>query len=745
MTSSGLSSRHQWNFFRTGGLDQVALTTGADLLALDQLDQKLWVVLSCPVKGIELDEKTLALVDTDNDGHIRVPEVLAAVKWAAARLRDPGDLLRGADPLPLSAINEATPEGKILLASARQILSSLDRADAGAVTVVEAADAAKILAAKPPIGDGIITLAATDDAVVQALIKDIIATIGGTPMHTGAIGVTAEQIEKFFKEIADYSAWVEKSAEQNVAVLGAETEAAVHALKLVRPKIDDFFGRCRLAAFDARAIAALNRSETEYLTIAAKDLNITAGEVAGFPLARIEAKRALPLREGVNPAWMPAIMEFVAKTITPILGANTAALTEGEWQAINTRLAPYEAWLGSKPASAVEKLPLDRVRDILRGSGRAALDAIVARDRELGPQFRGISDVERLARYHRDLRTLLHNFVNFADFYSPDRWAVFQAGTLFLDSRSTEFCIRVDSALPLAAMGKIYIAYVTCTRVGGTTMNVAACFTQGDSDYLFVGRHGIFYDRKGNDWNAVITSIVDNPISLRQAFWSPYKKFVRMIDEMAAKRAAAADAASNDRLGKVADKAVTATANAAAAQAVQVASPTPPPPPPPRKLDVGVVAALGVAVGAIGGALATVGAKLAQVAWWQYPLIVIGVILAISLPAVLIAFLKLRQRTIGPILDANGWAINGRVKINIPFGATLTQRAVLPLGSHLARQDPYEDKDAKRRRWQIIVLVVLLGLAALAWFLRHKGYYTQVREFIGLPATQATNIVPPAR
>jgi hypothetical protein len=698
---------HRWNFFRTGGLDQVALTTAADLLALDQLDQKLWVALGCPVKGLELDEKTLALVDSDNDGQIRVPEVLAAVKWAAARLKDPADLLKGTDPLPLSAINDATPEGKLLRACAQQILASLGRSDAGAVTVPEAADAAKILAAKPPIGDGIITLAASDDAGVQALIKDIIATVGGTPMHMGAIGVTADQIEKFFKEIADYSAWVEKSAEQNVAVLGAETEAAVHALKLVRPKIDDFFGRCRLAAFDARAVAALNRSETEYLAIAAKDLNITAAEVTGFPLARIEAKRPLPLLEGVNPAWAALIAAFVEKTIKPILGGEKTALTEAEWQAINARLAPYEAWLGSKPASAVEKLSLDRIRAILKDKSRAALQEIVARDRELGPQFKGISDVERLARYHRDLRTLLHNFVNFADFYSPERWATFQAGVLYLDSRSTEFCIRVDSAQPLAAMGKMYIAYVNCTRVGGKAMTVAACFTQGDSDYLFVGRHGIFYDRQGSDWSAVITSIVENPISLRQAFWSPYKKFVRMIDEMAAKRAAAADAASNDRLGKVADKAVTAAANAAATQAVQASAPTPPPPPP-KKLDVGVVAALGVAVGAIGGALATVSAKLAQLTWWQYPLIVIAVILTISVPAVIIAFLKLRQRNIGPILDSNGWAINGRVKINIPFGTTLTQRATLPLGSHLARQDPYEDKEAAARRRLIITLLVLL-------------------------------------
>src|ERR1043165_645345 len=140
---------HHWSFFRTGGLDQVALVTAADLLALDQLDQKLWVALSCPVKGLEMDEKTLALIDSDGDSRIRVPELLAAVKWAAARLRDPAVLLRGDDALPLAAIRDAPPDGKILVASARQILSNLGKKDAASITVAEAADTAKIFSASP--------------------------------------------------------------------------------------------------------------------------------------------------------------------------------------------------------------------------------------------------------------------------------------------------------------------------------------------------------------------------------------------------------------------------------------------------------------------------------------------------------------------------------------------------------------------------------------------------------------------
>ena len=730
---------HTWKFFRTGGLDQVTLESGADLLNLEQLDQKLWVALSCPVKGLELDEATLKLIDADGDGRIRVPELLAAIKWAAPRLKDAGVLLNGKDGLPLSAINDATPEGKIVLSSAKQILASLGKKDAAAITVADSSNTAQIFSASPLNGDGVIPPEATEDPATQALIKDIIACLGGTADRTGSIGVTAVQIDTFFGELAAYAAWVIHSAAKDIAVLGEATDAAVAALKAVRPKVEDFFGRCRLAAFDSRAAVALNRAESEYLAIAAKDLKITVDEVAGFPLARIEGGRDLPLFEGVNPAWATALVTLQKAVVTPVLGAGRVALSEVDWVVLNTRFAPYETWLGSKAGSAVEKLGLARIKEILAGGGQAALAALVARDQALEPEFKAISDVDRLVHYHRDLRDLLHNFVNFADLYSRDRWAIFQAGTLYLDSRSTELCIRVDGVNPLAAMSKIYLAYCSCTRPGGATMNIAACFTQGASDFLFVGRHGIFYDRQGRDWDAVITSLVDNPISLRQAFWSPYKKFIRLIDEMAAKRAAAADAAANDRLGKVADKAVDAAANAAANSAVQAAQPASPPP---RKLDVGVVAALGVAVGAIGGALATVSAKLSELQWWQVPLVLVALMFAISLPAVIIAWLKLRQRTLGPILDSNGWAINGRVKINIPFGTALTDVAVLPPGAKRSLEDPYEDKAAAAKRRQVMLGLVLLLLFA-GWTrwdaTQHRGldgkprYFWQERAVVAVP------------
>jgi hypothetical protein len=695
---------HPWKFFRTGGLDQVKLESGADLLNLENLDQKLWVALSCPVKGLELDEKTLALIDTDGDGRIRVPELLGAIKWAAARLKDAGELLKGSSALSLGAIDDSTPEGKILLSSARQILANVGKKGAESISASDTSDTTRIFSASPLNGDGVIPPEATDDASAQALIKDIITCLGGTADRTGSVGVTAEKVDAFFADLTAYVTWVQQSSSKDIAVLGDATEAACSALRAVRAKVEDYFGRCRLAAFDVRATVALNRAESEYLAIAAKDLKITADEVAGFPLSRIEAGRALPLLDGINPAWATALTALFKVVVTPVLGAGKTSLTEGEWAGLNAKFAAYENWLGGKSGSAVEKLGLARVKEILGGKGREVLAQLVAQDKALEPEFKAISDVDRLAHYVRDMRVLLNNFVNFSDFYSPDKWATFQAGTLYLDSRSTELCIRVDSPNPLTAMSKTYIAYCALTRAGGATRTIAACFTQGDSDYLFVGRHGVFYDRQGKDWDAVITSLVENPISLRQAFWSPYKKFVRMIDEMIAKRAAAADAAANDRLASAAT--VVANADKAAAEKAKV-------PEAPKKVDIGAVAAISVGVGAIGGALAAVGTGLARLLWWQYPLVIVGVMLVISLPSVVIAWLKLRQRTLGPILDANGWAINGRVKINIPFGAALTDVATLPPGSKRSLEDPYEDKDAARQRRFWITLIILLGVGAL--------------------------------
>jgi hypothetical protein len=335
-----------------------------------------------------------------------------------------------------------------------------------------------------------------------------------------------------------------------------------------------------LAAFDGRLSSLLNRTEEEYKVLLTKDLTVSAQEVAGFPVSRIVPGQPLSLIGGLNPAHASAMATFRSVAVLPLLGERES-LTEEDWQTLQNRLAPYAAWLGAKAGIRVETLGITRVREILQGPAKTAIAALIARDRELEAEASGVASVEKLVRFHRDLIMLATNFVNFRDLYDGGSPAIFQAGVLYLDQRSCNLCITVVDPAKHAVMASLagaYLAYVDCVRKAtGQKLTVVAVFSQGDDENLMVGRNGVFYDRKGLDYDATITKIISNPISLRQAFWSPYKKFVRLIEEQVAKRAAAASAEADAKLAAAA----AATANADKAAPAPAAAE-------PKKIDVGM-------------------------------------------------------------------------------------------------------------------------------------------------------------
>lgn len=701
---------YPWRFFRAGGFDQVKLETGADLMNLDQLDQKLWVALACPIIGLEFDPKTLALIDSDKDGRIRAPELITAVKWAGSMLKNPDDLVKGGDSLSFAAINDATEAGKQLLASARQIAENLGNKDATGVSLADASDGNKIFLNTKFNGDGVIIPESAVDDVTKSVINDIATCYGTVTDRSGKPGIDAAKAAAFFADCAAFDTWT-KQAEgdaANILPIGAGTAAASAAVNAIKAKVDDYFGRCRLAAFDARAAGFLNRKEEEYLAIAAQDLSITANEIANFPLAQVIAGKPLPLLHGVNPAHAASLATFHASAVKPLLG-DKSELTEVDWLALQARLGAFENWNASKAGATVEKLGIARIRQILSSPAQAAINDLIAQDQALAPQALAVANVETLARYVRDLHRLCINFVNFKDLYDGGDPAIFQCGTLYLDQRSCNLCLPVEDAARHALMAGLagaYLAYCDCVRKAtGEKKSIVAVFSQGDDDNLMVGRNGLFYDRKGRDFDATITKIVANPISLRQAFWLPYKKLVRMVEEQIAKRAAAADESASAKLTKVAET----TANADKLKPVE-----------PKKVDVGTVAALGVAFSALSAVVVGFLGLFKGIAPWQLPLIIIGLILLISVPSLVLAYMKLRKRNLGPILDANGWAVNARAKINVPFGTSLTGIAKLPPNSTIDVSDKYAEKTAA---WPRILLILFLAWWIYAFLNDHGWIY----------------------
>jgi hypothetical protein len=764
VTSKAKDTRnHRWRFFRAGGFDQVRLETGDDLLGLADLDQKLWVALSCPVQGLEFDQKTLELIDTDKDGRVRAPEILAAVKWACSVLKNPATLLEESAALKLSAINAEVDEGKRLLSSAKEILSNLGKKGDKEITLEETADTARIFAQTRFNGDGIVPVTSAESEALQQTLKDVIDCVGSEVDRSGLPGVSQQKVDAFFTAATAFADWwgaAELDA-ANVLPLGEATHAAAAALRAVKGKVDDYFTRAHLIAFDARAAGPLNRDEAEYTAIAAKELSLGATEVLAFPLSHVEANKPLGLDTGLNPAWTTAVRELREKVVTPILGERSA-LTDQDWGELARRLGPYEAWRAKDPQVPVAKLGIARVREIVASGAKAAIEELIAKDKELEPEANAIASVDKLLRYKRDLATLLNNFVTFRDFYSRKKKALFQAGTLYLDGRSCELCIKVNDAAAHAVVAHAsgtYLAYCDVVRKGtGEKMVIAAAFTGGDSDALAVGRNGIFYDRKGNDWDANIIKIIDHPISVRQAFWMPYKRVAKLIGDQIEKFAAARDkdvhehaAANVADASKTMEKAPADVAAAAAPAPAAAAAPAAAPHTAAEQaFDVGkfagIFAAIGLAVGAIGSAFAAVATGFLRLEWWQMPLVVVGAVLAVSGPSMLIAWLKLRQRNLGPILDANGWAVNARAKVNIPFGASLTAVAELPPNAERSLDDPFAEKRVPWLRWVVLAIVVgglLLGFRLGA----NKTWITALLPkppASAAPAASGSAVAPPA-
>jgi hypothetical protein len=158
------------------------------------------------------------------------------------------------------------------------------------------------------------------------------------------------------------------------------------------------------------------------------------------------------------------------------------------------------------------------------------------------------------------------------------------------------------------------------------------------------------------------------------------------------------------------------------------------------KLDSGVIAALGIAAAGISGMIGGVVGAFLGLGMWM-PLGVLGVLLLISGPSMVLAWLKLRQRNLGPILDANGWAVNARARINIPFGASLTNVAKLPPGTQRELFDPFAEK---RRPWKLWLLLLALAGIAFGWWQGKLDQYvpSQLRSTTVL-GTNAPAYKPP--
>lgn len=717
-----MESKYSWRYCSIGGVTRVQITSGEDVAHLRELDQKMWTVLSCPADGLEMDKTSVAYIDSDHDGKIRVHEVVEAAEWLTSVIKNKDLVLEGNDVLPLDQINTENPVGERLYKSAKQILANLGL-DKKEISIADASDSVAIFKNTRFNGDGVIVPATTDDAYLKEVITACVDKMGGVMDRGGEMGTTAEKIEAFYAACADYAAWQTEAKVDTAKILpyGDNTAAALAACEAIKDKVADYFTRCKLLAYDQATATAVGVQVTKL------------DEISSCPLATPHADCQLPLYN-INPAWLDAFNK-VRTLVFDVDFPSAKSISESEWNAVLGKFAAYSAWLAAKKGEAVESLGIDKINEILGLNKKDELLALVEQDKALEQESNDIDEVKKLMHLYRDFAKLLYNYVFFKDLYErkPGVRALFEVGQLYIDQRCCDLCFRVRDMGQHADMAKlsgIFLIYCNCvSKALGKTLDIVAVMTDGDTENLRVGKNGIFYDCSGNDWDATITKVVENPISLKEAFWSPYRKAwefcVNLINKSASDKESKITSSLQSSVQSAADSTSTAatTGNAEVPSGKQQA------------FDIakfaGIFAAIGMALGYIGSFFTSLATGIANTPGYKLLMALVAIILIISGPSCFIAWMKLRKRNLGPVLNANGWAINSKVLINIMFGGRLTSVAKYP---KLRVPDPYVKKKSP---WPAIIIVLLLAAGCAAsyhfyfkdkWFHKEKSAVTATTD-----------------
>ena len=707
--------KYKWQFENIGGCSRVKISSGEDIAHLEELDTKMWTVLSCPLKGLEIDEKSLTYMDFDADGKIRVNDVVGVSKWITKVLKNPDLLLQGKDSVNIEEINTETEEGLKLCKAAKQILTNLGKEET-CISLADTADVSAIFAKTRFNGDGVITPASSDEPEEINAITAAIAKTGGTMDRSGVQGVTAPQIEQFYAELKAYSDWC---AAEVAAPFGDKTDAVIAAYQALDVKMKDYFMRNKLASFSPDSTLALDVQTSRIEAISGENLSAKAEEIAAYPIARITGKATLDLTAPINPAWA-AQFKVLQEVAIP---SDQKTLSEEDWAAIGTQFAAYIAWKASKAGASVEELTIEVVNELLKQDKKQALLDLVAKDAAYKEEADNIEMVDKFLHIFRDFYRLLKNFITFHDFYNKEKKvsAIFQSGTLIIDQRACRVCMKVNNMAAhnaTAATSGMFLVYCDCTtKTSAAKLQIVAAVTVGEIGNLIVGKNAIYYDNAGVEWDAVITKVVDNPISVLQAFWSPYRRMATAVENLINKSAAEKD---NKLMADATAKINAAPTNlpATPSEGADAAAAKPAAPPFDIAKFAGIFAAIGMALGMIGTALVTLAKGLWALSWWQLVLVFLGLLMLISGPAMVLAWLKLRRRNIAPLLNANGWAINAASKISIPFGETLTDIAKYP---KMRLKDPYSKKGMPA--WaKVLITLLVLAAAGAVWYFKLYTY-----------------------
>lgn len=660
-------------FTRFGRSFHLKIDSAEDLRQAAELDEALWVATNAPIGQIHCDSVLLDMLDTDGKGRITARELKCVIRWLLDTLSDHGGIDEGSTVLRFAALNESVEGGSRIAAAAAKMLRRLNDADGKQITLEQVREIRKEVEATPVSEAGLVPPEASEDEIVRTFIKDMIETVGGTKHLSGSMAVGASQLEKFLADARSYLDWhgrgalADDATGTDVLPLGISTKEAYAVLAGVRGKIDEYFAQCQALVTDERFVQPMGWAERELINMDFDDPAAVETVLSRAPLARANTARELIFNDPINPHYAARIEEFRHRVLSPVLSDDASdRLTSDGWRKIKDTFAAHQLWVLARPDVTVAKLGAETLGMYLDEKFATQLTALIERSKTAAVELAEIRLTEKLILAQGHMLELANNFVSFPRLYDADRRAMFEMGTLVADGRRFCFAAGVldrKKHAKIAAVSNMFVMYVHVTpRDQRADYEVAIPVTSGGRGNLAVGKRGVFYEIDGAECDAQIVQIIENPISLREAFFSPFKRLGRLLTGKIESLATEAE--------KKLDKAATGIAISPkpATKAKSGAGPS----------GGGAMVGAGLAIAALGSAMAYITKSLSQVHWWQVLVGVACAIIAVMLPTSIVAFMKLRKRDLSAILEGAGWAINARMRLTRKLGTFFTNRPKYP-------------------------------------------------------------------
>lgn len=695
-------------FQRIGRAYQLRIRSADDLANVLLLDEPHWMAITAPINTLDIDATFLSLLDGDADGRIRPLEVRLAIEWALEVLADRTGLTEQSDALRPEHINAEAPDGQRIIEACRKIALTTGDQELP-VTLAEVRQIKATEESRAVSEMGVVLPEAAKDEQLGQFLRDVIGGVGGEAHPSGEVGVTIGKLNEFLRDARGLLDWQaagripEGQTATEIMPLGEATTAAYAAYRTIADKIDQFFAQCDAVALDPSLRKHFGPQPSELSAADLDDPTALRKAMADAPLAEPNPERTLPLGRAINPVYTEAVARLRQATLAPVLGQGLDTLTATQWQQVTDKLAKHRLWFGSKVGLSLESLGEEKLQQYLEPHYAEQVRQLVEQSRTTAFVLDNIRLVEKVILFQKHLIRFANNYVSFEDLYGHDRRALFDVGELVMDGRRFHLAVRVyDRAehAKVATTSNIYVLYLQITGKDVTPYEVAVAVTSGGKGNLCVGKRGIFHDSCGNELDARVVQVIENPISLREAMVAPFARFgkaiVGKIESVGASAEKQLDSAGGQVVTQVAD-----APQAAPTPQQHVAKP-------PGQGVGGALAGGGIALAAVGSSMAYVSKTLAGLAerWPIILAVIAGAIAAVIVPTIIIAWIRLRGRDLSAILEGSGWGVNARMRLTRGLARFFTERPAYPLSAKGIR---------RHSLYGLIGVVILLALLYAAW------------------------------